>query len=105
MLCSMEDEPAYLFMQYKNTDACFDFYCECGAHCHYDGYFAYKVKCPHCGVVWSLPSVLPVRRSSEVDGFDSEFTGVACGYSPVNWGSEPVELEPDEDLLEDAIRD
>ena len=25
--------------------------CDCGAHCRYDGKFAYAVKCQHCGKV------------------------------------------------------
>ena len=45
------------FQQWKGTDVCMDFYCECGAHCHFDGYFAYAVQCPHCERKWEMPCV------------------------------------------------
>jgi hypothetical protein len=50
------------FIQWKGTDVCMDFYCECGAHCHFDGYFAYAVKCPHCETVYEMPSMLYPRK-------------------------------------------
>lgn len=53
------------FVQWKGTDVCMDFYCECGAHCHFDGYFAYHVKCPHCKTVWQMPSNLFPRKADE----------------------------------------
>lgn len=54
------------FIQWKGTDLCMDFDCECGAHCHFDGDFAYCVKCPHCGAIWEMPScVFPRRADSQ----------------------------------------
>lgn len=47
-----------VFLQWKNTDACFDFYCTCGEDSHFDGYFAYRVKCCFCGQVYEMPSTL-----------------------------------------------
>lgn len=32
-----EPENPYAFIQWKGTDVCMDFHCECGAHCHFDG--------------------------------------------------------------------
>ena len=46
------------FLQWKNTDACFDFYCTCGKPSHFDGYFAYRVKCCFCGTLWRMPHML-----------------------------------------------
>jgi hypothetical protein len=46
---------AHVFIQWKGTDVCFDFYCECGAQGHYDGYFAYAALCPVCERTWKLP--------------------------------------------------
>ncbi len=40
---------AEMFIQWKGTDVCLDFYCPCGAHGHFDGDFAYNVRCPNCG--------------------------------------------------------
>jgi len=53
----------YAFVQWKGTDVCMDFHCECGAHCHFDGYFAYAVKCPHCGTIWEMPCIIKPRKA------------------------------------------
>lgn len=44
------------FIQWKGTDVCMDFYCDCGWHNHYDGYFAYEVECGQCGEVFAPSS-------------------------------------------------
>lgn len=46
------------FIQWKGTDVCLDVYCPCGADVHFDGMFAYAVRCWSCQRVWSLPSML-----------------------------------------------
>lgn len=51
------------FIQWKGTDVCMDFRCECGEGGHFDGFFAYVVKCPGCGVLWEMPMNLFPRRS------------------------------------------
>lgn len=44
------------FIQYKGTDLCMDFYCpDCGEHSHFDGMFAYAVKCGACGAEFKMP--------------------------------------------------
>lgn len=55
----------HAFIQWKGTDVCMDFYCECGAHCHFDGYFAYAVKCPHCKTIWEMPCYVKPRKADE----------------------------------------
>jgi hypothetical protein len=76
------------FVQWKGTDVCMDFHCDCGADCHFDGYFAYVVECPHCHSQWQMPFNL----------FPRKFEGAVKAA----WeGSDPVMLEPDEDM-EDA---
>jgi len=72
-----------VFIQYKGTNICMDFYCECGAHCHYDGYFAYAVKCPHCDTVWEMPQDLTAKKAD--DG------------TIKHWKNNPQILERDED--------
>jgi hypothetical protein len=42
------------FIQWKGTDICMDFWCECDTHNHYDGYFAYYVECKGCKQVYKL---------------------------------------------------
>lgn len=51
-------EETHVFIQWKGTDACFDFHCDCGAHMHIDAEFAYAVKCSACERVWQMPSIL-----------------------------------------------
>lgn len=53
------------FVQWKGTDVCMDFWCDCGAQCHFDGYFAYVVKCPHCSALWQMPSHIYPRKVDE----------------------------------------
>jgi hypothetical protein len=72
------------FIQWKGTDVCMDFYCDCGAHCHFDGSFAYTVKCPHCDEVWQMPHMVFPRKASE--GADQY------------WRDNPQLMERDEDL-------
>lgn len=57
-----------VFLQWKNTDVCLDFHCACGAHGHYDGYFAYSLRCPSCDAVVDLPhsfAVIPAIAGHE----------------------------------------
>lgn len=69
------------FIQWKGTDVCLDVPCSCGALVHVDGFFAYTVRCPHCGTVWRLPTRLPLVR---VDTPDPD---VPC-----------VDAQPDDDV-------
>lgn len=55
--------PARVFIQWKGTNACFDFDCpNCGYNGHFDGFFAYVLACKECGAVYEMPSVLEPRR-------------------------------------------
>jgi hypothetical protein len=50
---------ADIFVQWKGTDVCFDFTCgECGGEGHFDGFFAYAVRCPHCGALYVMPATV-----------------------------------------------
>lgn len=60
---NVERPEAHVFLQYKGTDICMDFRCECGADCHFDGYFAHVVQCPHCQTKWEMPMILFPRKS------------------------------------------
>ncbi len=55
----------HAFVQWKGTDVCMDFWCECGAHCHFDGDFAYTVRCPHCSTIWEMPWNIFPRKADE----------------------------------------
>jgi hypothetical protein len=78
-----DDERPSAFIQWKGTDVCMDFHCECGADCHFDGDFAYTVKCPHCSTVWEMPHHVYPRK--------------ACAETMEYWRENPKPLEPDED--------
>jgi hypothetical protein len=49
------------FLQWKGTDVCMDVYCLCGEDFHVDAYFAYAVKCPHCGQVHEMSAMIEAR--------------------------------------------
>jgi len=73
------DNP-HAFIQWKGTHVCMDFHCACGAHCHFDGDFAYYVECPHCQRVYQMPfNLFPreVKRTGDIN---------------------PKMLEPDEEI-------
>lgn len=55
----------HAFIQWKGTDACIDFRCHCGRHYHIDAEFLYFIKCPACGALWEMPSMLFPRLLSK----------------------------------------
>lgn len=60
----MKGKNAEVFIQYKGTDICLDFHCPCndsGIPLHFDGYFAYALKCPACGTLYEMPTTLSVK--------------------------------------------
>jgi len=57
------------FIQWKGTDVCMDFHCECGHHNHYDDYFAYVVKCRECGNLYAPSCNVEMIRVEKADMF------------------------------------
>jgi len=55
----------HCFIQWKGTDVCMDFQCECGQHYHIDAEFCYAIKCVKCEAVWEMPSYVYPRRVKE----------------------------------------
>lgn len=70
------------FIQWKGTDVCMDFHCECGTNCHFDGFFAYAVKCQHCETIWEMPFNVFPRKAEP---------------SLCHWYEKPQMLERDND--------
>jgi hypothetical protein len=70
-----------MFIQWKGTDLCMDFWCQCGASCHFDGDFAYAVQCPHCRAIYELGTQVVAKRAD------------ATTHTPRM-------MEPDEDLAD-----
>jgi len=57
------------FIQWKGTDVCMDFTCECGHHNHYDDYFAYVVKCGGCGNLYASSCNVEMIKIKESEQF------------------------------------
>jgi hypothetical protein len=78
-----DDERPDVFLQWKNTDACMDFWCACGAGLHFDGYFGRNLTCGHCGQAWELPhklTPLPVEPPASLKLiFDGQVLPDAAG--------------------------
>ena len=55
------------FIQWKGTDVCMDFVCECGEQYHFDGLFAYALHCPKCNAIFEMPSLIKAERVESVD--------------------------------------
>lgn len=62
---------ASMFIQWKGTNVCLDFYCQCGAHGHLDDSFAYNVECPKCGAVYEMGTQVIARRLPNGAGLGS----------------------------------
>lgn len=60
------------FLQYKGTDVCMDFHCKCGQSNHYDGYFAYEIKCGGCGKIYKLSPKIQLTELSEEESKNIE---------------------------------
>lgn len=50
----IQDSGPYGWIQYKGSNICVDIHCSCGELSHYDGDFAYAVRCPYCQKAWVL---------------------------------------------------
>jgi hypothetical protein len=59
-------------LQWKGTEACYDFYCPCGwqgsddpasdePDNHEDGFFKQEFQCGGCGQWWHLPNLIMAR--------------------------------------------
>jgi hypothetical protein len=50
------------FVQWKGTDLCMDFTCDCGGGGHFCGAFAYVIQCPSCKSYYEMPTDLPLKK-------------------------------------------
>lgn len=54
---------ANVFIQWKGTSECLDFYCECGDQFHVCGnMFVYALKCSSCGSIYEMPSSVALKK-------------------------------------------
>lgn len=71
-----EGSDASMFIQWKGTQVCLDFMCECGAQSHLDASFAYYVRCPDCGAVYEMGTqVIAKKVEGEPLGVVKEMDG------------------------------
>lgn len=54
-----------VFIQWKGTDVCLDFYCKCGRHHHVDAWFVYGLKCAPCGRTYAMPSSIALKEVTQ----------------------------------------
>ncbi len=58
----MSDDPkpeAWAYIQWKGTDVCMDIACiNCHAVGHFDGFFAYELRCPSCGQIHKMATMI-----------------------------------------------
>jgi hypothetical protein len=79
------------FIQWKGTDVCMDFHCECGAFCHFDGDFCYVVQCPHCNTKWEMPfMVYPRKVTSETFSHDPKMLAADEDHCDAQGSPKPV---------------
>jgi len=60
-----------VFVQWKGTNVCLDFTCECGAEGHFDGFFCHALRCPRCERVWKMPSTFDLTLVEDIAAFPS----------------------------------
>ena len=49
-----------LWINFIVTDLCADLHCACGASTHIDGEFTHELICKECGLVYRVPSFIPL---------------------------------------------
>lgn len=63
------------YIQWKGTDVCMDFYCQCGVQSHIDDDFTYYVQCPACGQIYKMGDEVSM---TPVDSLPKEVHPSAC---------------------------
>ena len=58
---------AELFVQWKGTDICADFECECGGIAHVCGDFVYRIVCGDCGSCYEIPDKFGLKKVKDDD--------------------------------------
>ena len=76
-------EGTSVFIQWKGTDVCLDFYCECGASGHLDGDFAYGLRCAECGAEWAMPTNIELVKVA--DGHNGVVKDIPREYDDISY--------------------
>lgn len=66
----------HAFIQWKGTDVCMDFHCDCGAWHHIDAFFVYAVRCT-CGQLWEMPHTVRPLKIEETNAPTFQCSSVA----------------------------
>lgn len=63
---------ATMFIQWKGTDVCMDFHCDCGESYHVHGDFVYVLECPACGAKYELGTQVRARKLADQEADEHE---------------------------------
>ena len=61
------------FIQWKGTDVCMDWICDCGVQHHVDGDFCYLLECADCGRIYQVGTEVTLTKVARVT-----MSGYAC---------------------------
>jgi hypothetical protein len=90
---------AGVFVQWKGTDVCLDFNCPCGYGGHFDGTFAYALRCGNCGQVYEMPHTFKLAPVKDDGGAiqDPDQDGHSP-FKPAPTGPDVVEINDQDDV-------
>lgn len=81
-----------MYVQWKGTDVCLDFTCACGYCPHYDGPFAYYLRCAECGRTYRMPDTYRLDPVQVDDGTAVQEPWEGFGEHPRREGPEVVDV-------------
>lgn len=79
---------AEMFIQWKGTDVCLDFHCECGRHSHLEGRFGYVVECIGCGALYEMGTQVKARKMEDQEAEQwraNDYIALADEYNLSGW--------------------
>lgn len=66
--CLHREPQTGVYVQWKGSDVCIDFRCLCGEKGHFDGLFAYALRCAACARIWEMPTQFALRENPDFGG-------------------------------------
>lgn len=63
-----------VYVQWKGTEVCLDFHCVCGYSGHFDGGFAYGLRCGGCERLYTMPHTFGLIEGADPDGLATQDT-------------------------------
>lgn len=66
--CLRGERQPGVYVQWKGSDVCISFTCLCGEGGHFDGMFAYALRCAACGRIWEMPTQFALAENPDFGG-------------------------------------